>query len=167
MRAAARNLLAIVTLVRVMQIAIGIVFLSAPFSKALRLRAFEGTLAYLIPSFGFSRDLFVVAALVIVVEAALGWLMILNIWGRPTSTVAFCVLLGFTAVLVYLSGNSDAPSCRCGGWLAFAERSGQSPAFGLIRNVAMLWAVLCVYRSSPGPATILRRQVPAANRGPG
>lgn len=101
-----------------------------------------------------------VAVAVVFVEAALAWLLVMNVATRLTLLLTLVVLMSFSIALAILLSDPEAPGCMCGGWQAFAKRTDRSLALGLVRNGILLWTVVWLWTNA-------RRNAAAAIRGRG
>ena len=86
----------------------------------------------------------VAISLVIVVESALGMLLILRPRMRGITTAAIILLAVYTAQLAYLAGFREAPNCSClGAWKAYRAARFDN-LMGIGRNVCLILALMLV-----------------------
>lgn len=102
-------------------------------SGVTRVLEFDGLPQTLIP---------LAVSAVIVVESALGMLLILRPKLRGLTTATVVVLTAYTAQLAYLAALREAPNCVClGAWTAYRAARFDS-LMGIGRNVCLILAML-------------------------
>ena len=122
-----------------MPIAIGVTFVLAGFLKAWDAAGLNRVLLTDRIRVSLVTPL---ARLVVQGEVILGFALALGVGGRITIGVAICVLLAFTAQLVFLLASASAPECEClrpsrGFETVQTERRAR-----LVRNSIMLVALM-------------------------
>jgi uncharacterized membrane protein YphA (DoxX/SURF4 family) len=135
-------------LVRVLQIALGFIFIVAAAGKAWSVTHHTAVIRYVLDalSLGWNQSL-AIATIMILWEALLGVYLIFDVARRPVLIATGVTLILFTLVLARLLIDPNAPNCGCFGTFQVIVAQENSPV-SLVRNAALLWDVGWLYLDS-------------------
>lgn len=119
---------------RILSIAVGIVFLFSGFMKLLDVAGFQN----LIVQYGLGYFQYL-APLIVLIEILLGLALVLGIRQRITAIVSICMLLIFTGAFTYGYLVNSVEDCGCFGSLVKS-----TPTITYIRNVILLVVLIIV-----------------------
>lgn len=136
-------------------VVLGVCFLAAAAGKLLRFEHFTTVISYLVQRAGAPGALVPIIATVIpAFEVFLAMSLIVpHQTRRAVAWITLAVLVLFSAILIALRNDPDAPACGCLG--ALAANTLHDAAMGLARNAAMIALViwfLSSNRSHAAPA---------------
>ncbi|MDR2962639.1 MAG: DoxX family membrane protein [Bacteroidales bacterium] len=116
----------------------GLLFLLSGIAKAVDISVF----ARAISQYGFGNLQFV-APLIVVVEVALGLLLLFQLWQKRTALWAAILVAMFTLVYAYGVLFHGVEDCGCFGTISFLN---SSPLVTFVRNAVLLYLLIAVWR---------------------